>query len=97
MRRPPEDSEPIATIPVDQVVIQRDDHDAARQCRHLDGVGLHSSGSECGDSAILTVTAATVPNTAARPAALPVPELLGALLLILGAASVLSLRRATIR
>ena len=53
--------------------------------------------SECGDSAILTVTAATVPNTAARPVALPVPELLGALLLLLGAASVPGLRRTTIR
>jgi hypothetical protein len=53
--------------------------------------------SECGDSAILTVTAATVPNTAAPPLTLQGAEVLGALLLILGAVSARRLRSAAIR
>ena len=93
---PPEDSEPIATIPVDESSF-------SVTITMLPGsVGTWTvwgliPASECGDSAILTVTAGTVPNTAARAAALPAPELLGALLLVLGAASVPSLRRATNR
>ncbi len=93
---PPEDSEPIVTIPMDRSSF-------SVTITMLPGsVGTWTvwgliPATECGDSAILTVTAASVPNTAARPEALPVPELLGALLLILAATSVPSLRRATIR
>jgi hypothetical protein len=93
---PPEDSEPVATTPVDQASF-------SVTITMLPGsVGTWTvwgfiEGSECGDSAILTVTAATVPNTADRPAALPVLAVLGAMLLVLGAASVLSLKRGTIR
>ncbi len=92
----PEDSEPVVTTPVDQASF-------SVTITMLPGsVGTWTvwgfiEGSECGDSAALTVTAGTVPNTAARPAALPVAELFGGLLLILAAASVASLRRATIR
>jgi CHRD domain len=92
----PEDSEPVATTPADQASF-------SVTITMLPGsVGTWTvwgfiEGSECGDSAILTVTAATVPNTAARPDTLPVAEVLGALLLTLGAASVLRLKRATIR
>ena len=93
---PPEDSEPVATTPVDQASF-------SVTITMLPGsvgtwtVWAFIEGSECGDSAILTVTAATVPNTADRPAALPVLAVLGAVLLVLGAASVLSLKRGTIR
>jgi hypothetical protein len=47
-------------------------------------------GTECGDSAPLTVTAAALPDTAAPSASLPMIPTLGALLLLLG---VLSFRR----
>lgn len=92
---PPEDSEPVATTPVDQASF-------SVTITMLPGsvgtwtVWAFIEGSECGDSAMLTVTAATVPNTAARPAS-PMPELLGALLLVLGAASFMTLKRATMR
>ena len=93
----PEDSEPIATIPVDQ------SSDLSVTITMLPGsagtwtVWAFIPGSECGDSATLTVTAGTLPNTAARPATLPVMALVGALLLLLGASSFGRLRRAPAR
>ena len=93
---PPEDSEPVATIPMNQSSF-------SVTITMLPGsVGTWTvwgliPASECGDSAILTVTAATVPNTAAPPLTLQGAEVLGALLLILGAVSARRLRSAAIR
>ena len=89
----PEDSEPIATVPVDQASF-------SVTITMLPGsVGTWTvwgfiEGTECGDSATLTVTAGTLPNTAAPVTPLPLAEIGGALLLILGASSVRRLRRA---
>ena len=93
----PEDSVPIATIPVDHT------GSVSVTITMLSGsvgtwtVWAFLEGTECGDSATLTVTAGTIPNTAARPATLPLIALVGALLLILGATSFQRLRRAPTR
>lgn len=92
----PENSEPIATTPVGQSSF-------SVTITMLPGsvgtwtVWAFIEGSECGDSAILTVTAGTLPDTAARHATLPATALLGALLVILGATSFGRLRRAPAR
>ena len=89
----PEDSEPIATVPADQSSF-------SVTITMLPGsVGTWTvwgfiEGTECGDSAVLTVTAGTLPNTAAPAAPLPLTEIGGALLLILGASSLRRLQRA---
>ncbi len=90
----PEDSEPVATTPVDQASF-------SVTITMLSGsvgtwtVWAFIEGSECGDSAILTVTAGTLPDTAAGQTSLPLMALLGSLLLILGASSVMRLRRSS--
>ena len=92
----PEDSEPIATVPVGRSSF-------SVTITMLPGsvgtwtVWAFIPASECGDSATLTVTAGTLPNTAARPATMPVMALVGALLVILGASSFQRLRRAPTR
>jgi CHRD domain len=92
----PEDSEPVATTPVDQSSF-------SVTITMLPGsvgtwtVWAFIEGSECGDSATLTVTEGTVPDTAARPATLPAMALLGALLLTVGASSFVRRRGASAR
>jgi hypothetical protein len=92
----PEDSEPVATTPVGQSSF-------SVTITMLSGsvgtwtVWAFIEGSECGDSAILTVTAGTLPDTAARAATLPVMALLGALLLILGGSTFRRLGQAPAR
>lgn len=91
----PEDSEPVATFPQGQSF--------SVAITMLPGsVGTWTvfafiEGSECGDTATLTVTAGTVPDTAASPVAIPAAEMLGAFLLILGAAIVRRPRSASAR
>jgi hypothetical protein len=89
----PEDSVPVATTPVDQASF-------SVTITMLPGsVGTWTiwafiEGSECGDSATLTVTEGALPNTSSPPRSLPMMALLGGLLLVLGALSVPSRRRA---
>ena len=92
----PEDSEPVVTTPAGQSSF-------SVTITMLQGsvgtwtVWAFIEGSECGDSAILTVTEATVPDTAVRPVTLPVMALVGVLLVILGALTFDRLRRAPAR
>jgi hypothetical protein len=88
----PEDSEPIATVPVTQSSFNV-------TITMLPGsvgtwtVWAFIDGSECGDSAVLTVTAGTLPDTAAMTDGAPAIVAIGALLLALGA---LTFRRMTL-
>jgi len=92
----PEDSEPIATIPADESSFS-ETFTAQAGTAGSWTVWAFIFGTECGDSAPLTITAGTVPDTAAGPVTLPVHEMLGALLLILGAFSIHRMKRASIR
>lgn len=85
----PEDSEPIVTIPDDQASFN------VTITMLAGSVGTWTvwgfiEGTECGDSATLTVTAATVPDTAAPAETAPILPIAGMLLV---AASVFGLAR----
>ena len=91
----PEDAEPIVTTPVGQSSF------SATITMLPGSVGTWTvwafiEGSECGDSATLTVTAGTLPNTAEPAPTLPLLPI-GTLLLILGASSAYRLRRVPVR
>jgi hypothetical protein len=85
----PEDSEPIVTIGDDRSSFSVTITMLAGSVGDWT-VWAFIFGTECGDSAPLTVTAAALPDTAAPSASLPMIPTLGALLLLLG---VLSFRR----
>lgn len=82
---PPEDSEPVYTVPDDR------DSFSATITMAADTQGTWTvwgfiPATECGDSAILTVTG-TVPDTAAEAGEPDAPAILGVLLLVLAALS----------
>ena len=92
----PEDSDPVVTVPSGQSSFN------VTITMLAGSVGTWTvwafiEGSECGDSALLTVTAATLPNTAAGTGTLPLPLMLGALLLLVGAWSARRLVRVPLR
>ena len=92
----PEDSDPIVTVPAGQSSFNV----TITMLRGSVGtwtVWAFIEGSECGDSAQLTVTAGTLPNTAAPTDTLPLPVVLGALLLTIGAWSLRRMVRVPIR
>jgi CHRD domain len=92
----PEDAEPLVMTPADQASF------SATITMESDSAGTWTvwafiEGSECGDSAILTVTEATVPNTAVPADGVPTTGLLGMLLLMLGTLGILRVQRASSR
>ena len=92
----PEDSDPIVTVPTGQSSFNV-------TITMLPGsvgtwtVWAFIPASECGDSAALTVTAGTLPDTAAPSGTVPLPLMLGTLILMLGALSIHRLRSAPAR
>jgi hypothetical protein len=86
----PLDAEPLVTVPAGATSIN------ATITMQAGSAGTWTvwaflEGTECGDSAILTVTAGTLPDTASDGPTLPLHPLAGALLLLIGA---FGLRRA---
>ena len=89
---PPEDAEPDATTPQgSEFSVQ---FTAAAEDVGTWTVWAFIPASECGDSAPLTITAATIPNTASEPAP-ALPAMLG--LLLVSLATVLVMRRVDAR
>lgn len=92
---PPEDSEPVATVPQDESSFSLT-FTAEAGDEGTWTIWALIPESECGDSAILTIQGA-VPDTALQPTTAPVAEALGILLLAVSVLSAYGLRRVPAR
>ena len=91
----PEDAEPVATVPQSETSFSLT-FTAEAGDEGTWTIWAILPASECGDSAQLTIEAATVPDTAATSPGIPVGLALGVLLLGLALQTTLRLRRLTV-